>query len=299
MPLLREILPDLGRRTLIMGVLNITPDSFSDGGLFLNGDLAVERARQMQEEGADILDIGGESTRPGASPVSADEEIRRVVPVIVRLRKEVSLPVSLDTTKSVVARAGVAAGAQILNDISGGTMDPQMFSVASELQVPLALMHLPVLPHQMDWSQPAQTGGMSPDADVIDAVVTFLSERVRAAEAAGVRRENIVIDPGFGFGKSVEQNVDLLRRLSEIRQRVGDDLPLLLGTSRKSTIARLLGPVRDTDDPQRIAGTAATIALSIAAGADIVRVHDVGFMKRVAVVSDAISRQPQIKTIGV
>jgi dihydropteroate synthase len=198
MTLLRDLLPDLGRRTLIMGVLNVTPDSFSDGGLYLDPGLAVERARQMRAEGADILDIGGESTRPGAAPVSADEEIRRVVPVIARLRAEVPLPISLDTTKAVVARAGVAAGAHLLNDISGGAMDADMFAVASELQVPLALMHLPVLPRLMGWSQPAQTGGMVPDADVIDAVVAFLFERIRAAEAAGIRREILSSIPDSG-----------------------------------------------------------------------------------------------------
>jgi dihydropteroate synthase len=273
-----------------MGVLNVTPDSFSDGGQFLALDQAVERARQMHQEGADLLDIGGESTRPGATPVPAEEEIRRIAPVISRLREEVSLPLSLDTTKAVVARAGIAAGAHIINDISAGTMDEQMFSVCSALEVPLALMHLPVRPQQMGWSQPSQSGGMAPDADAVEAVTAFLSERVKAAEAAGIRRENLLVDPGFGFGKSVEQNLALLRRLSEIKHRIGDDLPLLLGTSRKSTIARVLGPTLDAEDPQRVAGTAATVALGIAAGADIVRVHDVGFMKRVVQVSDAVIR---------
>jgi dihydropteroate synthase len=273
-----------------MGVLNVTPDSFSDGGQFLAPDQAVERARQMQRDGADILDIGGESTRPGAVPVSADVEIARIVPVISRLRREVPLPISLDTTKAVVARAGVAAGAHIINDISGGTMDEQMLSAVSALMVPLILMHLPVLPQQMGWSQPSQSGGMAPDEDVIAAAAAFLVRRVQAAEAAGIPRENLVIDPGFGFGKSVEQNLALLRRLPEIKRQLGEDLPVLLGTSRKSTIARVLGPAVDAEDPQRVAGTAATVALGIAAGADIVRVHDVGFMKRVVRVSDAVVR---------
>ncbi|MES2460435.1 MAG: dihydropteroate synthase [Armatimonadota bacterium] len=290
MPLLRDLLPDLGRRTLVMGVLNVTPDSFSDGGQFLDPDQAVDHARRMQHEGADILDIGGESTRPGAPPVSADEEIARIVPVISRLREQVSLPLSLDTTKSLVARAGAAAGAHIINDISGGTMDEGMLAVVSSLNVPLVLMHLPVKPQQMGWSQSAQTGGMDPEVDVIDAVTAFLVGRVKAAEAAGISRENLVIDPGFGFGKSVEQNLTLLRRLSEIKRRVGNDLPLLLGTSRNSTIARVLGPFSDAEDPQRVAGTAATVTLGIVQGADIVRVHDVGFMKRVTTVSDAVMR---------
>ena len=273
-----------------MGVLNVTPDSFSDGGQFLALDQAVERAHQMQREGADIIDIGGESTRPGAAPVPADEEIRRIVPVISRIRDEVGLPISLDTTKAAVAEAGIGAGAQIINDISAGTMDERMLAVAAALEVPLVLMHLPVRPQQMGWSQPAQSGGIAPDADVIEAIVTFLCERVSAAVTAGVPRANLVIDPGFGFGKSVEQNLILLRRLSEIKQRVGDDIWLLLGTSRKSTIGRVLGPSRDAEDPERIAGTAATVALGITAGADIVRVHDIGFMKRVILVSDAVVR---------
>ncbi|MBC8103312.1 MAG: dihydropteroate synthase [Cytophagales bacterium] len=288
-PLLQNILPDLGKRTLIMGVLNVTPDSFSDGGQFVSIDSAVERARQMQREGADLLDIGGESTRPGAVPVSEDEESRRVLPVITRIAAEVGLPISLDTTKARVARAGIAAGAAILNDISAGTMDREMLAVAAEREIPIALMHLPVPPAQMGWSQAAALKEEASDTDVIETVVAFLRERVAAARTAGIALENIMIDPGFGFGKSVPQNLELLRRLSEIKRRLGG-LPLLLGTSRKSTIARLLGPARDAEDPQRVAGTAATIALGIAQGADIVRVHDVGFMARVARISDAITR---------
>ena len=290
MRLLREILPDLGRRTLVMGVLNITPDSFSDGGKFQSVESALEHARQMVREGADLLDIGGESTRPGAVPVSAEEEIRRVVPIITRIRDEICLPISLDTTKAEVARAGIAAGAQVINDISAGTMDSRMLSAVAGLNVPLALMHLPVAPQKMGWSQPPATGGMASEVDVVEAVVAFLQERIEAAMAAGISRENLLIDPGFGFGKSVRQNLDLLRRLAEIKRLLGDDLPLLLGTSRKSTIARVLGPTIDAEDPQRIAGTAATVSLGIANGADIVRVHDVGFMARVVRVSDAVVR---------
>ena len=289
-PVLREILPDLGRRTLVMGVLNVTPDSFSDGGRFQSVESALEHAHQMAREGADLLDIGGESTRPGAVPVSADEEISRVVPIIARIRDEIRLPISLDTTKADVAAAGVGAGAQIINDISAGTMDDRMLSIVAGLRVPLTLMHLPVVPQKMGWSQPPATGGIASHADVVEAVVAFLAERIEAAAAAGIPRENLLIDPGFGFGKSVRQNLDLLRRLGEIKRRLGDDLPLLLGTSRKSTIARVLGPAADAEDPQRIAGTAATVALGIANSADIVRVHDVGFMARVVRISDAVVR---------
>ncbi len=300
MPNLRSILPDLGRRTLVMGVLNITPDSFSDGGKFQSVESALEHARQMAREGADLLDIGGESTRPGALPVSAEEEIRRVVPIIARLRDEIRLPISLDTTKADVATAGVAAGAQIINDISAGTIDSRMLPVVASSNVPLALMHLPVAPQKMGWSQPPSTGSMASDADVVEAVVAFLQERIEAAMAAGISRENLLIDPGFGFGKSVGQNLDLLQRLAEIKRRLGGDLPLLLGTSRKSTIARVLGSAGDAEDPQRIAGTAATVALGIAGGADIVRVHDVGFMVRVVRVSDAVVRgEPMGQGIGV
>ena len=255
---LQELLPELGRRTLVMGILNITPDSFSDGGRWLDPSRAVERARQMQREGADILDIGGESTRPGAEPVSADEELRRVLPVIERVASEVPLPISLDTMKATVARAGVAAGACLINDVSAGTRDPQMLATVAALGVPVCLMHFPTDPQAMGWSRSALPEGV----DVIAEVTECLGARVRAARAAGISDEAILLDPGFGFGKSVAQNLALLRRLPELCAAL--PYPLLLGTSRKSTIARVLGPEADADDPQRFAGTAATVALSIA-----------------------------------
>jgi dihydropteroate synthase len=267
-----------------MGVLNVTPDSFSDGGRYRDPARAVDRARQMAAEGADLIDVGGESTRPGAAPVDAEEEKRRVLPVIERVASEVGLPLSLDTTKAAVARAGVAAGASLINDISAGTLDAALLPTVAALRVPVCLMHLPVRPREMGWSRAA----LAEDADVIEAVVRFLRERVEAARAAGIAASEIIVDPGFGFGKSPEQNLTLVRRLGDVRAALG--LPVLLGASRKSTLGRILPPEADAADPDRVAGTAATVALGIAAGADIVRVHDVAFMARVARTADAVVR---------
>jgi len=287
---LSDLMPDLGKRTLVMGILNVTPDSFSDGGLYFDPEDALRQAHQMIADGADLLDIGGESTRPGAEPVTEASEIGRVVPLIARLRADgVTLPLSLDTTKAAVARAGIAAGASLINDISGATFDAAMLSTVAEQNVPLCLMHLPLRPQVMGWSKAG--GTLAPETDVVEHIVAFLTERIKDAGAAGIARENILIDPGFGFGKSVAQNLELLRRLPEIKRRLGG-LPLLLGTSRKSTIARVLGPDAERVDPHRIAGTAATIAVGIASdrAADIVRVHDVAFMARVTRMTDAVIR---------
>ena len=285
---LHELLPELGSRTLVMGIVNVTPDSFSDGGQFLNPAAASRQAELLVLGGADILDIGGESTRPGALPVSIDEEIRRVIPVIRLIRNILpNVPISLDTTKSPVARAGVAAGASLINDISGATFDPDMLSAVAEIGVPLCLMHLPVRPEAMGWSRAG--GGLAADDDAVALVTEFLRAQVTRAEDASVSRENILIDPGFGFGKTPAQNLDLLRRASEIKRALGG-LPLLLGPSRKSTIARLLGPAAEREDPDRTAGTAALVALAPVYGVDIVRVHDAAFMSRVARVADAVAR---------
>ena len=287
---LHTLLPDLGRRTLVIGILNITPDSFSDGGRFVSVGDAVSAARQMLADGADILDIGGESTRPGAAPVPPDEEMRRVLPVIEAIHAALpDAPISLDTTKAAVARAGVWAGASLINDVSGGTLDPQMLPTVAALGVPVCLMHLPVVPAAMGWSRAG--GGVAPGADIVAEVVGFLGRQVAAAQAAGVDRANILVDPGFGFGKSVEQNLELLRRATEIKEALGG-LPLLLGVSRKSTIGRILGDAADRTDPDRIAGTAALVALGAGRGVDIARVHDVAFMARVARVADAVMRPP-------
>ena len=213
--------------------------------------------------------------------------MRRVLPVIQGIVASLTIPISLDTTKAAVARAGVAAGARLINDVSAGTFDPEMLPAIADLGVPCCLMHLSVRPQEMGWSR---AGGVAPDADIVATVSDFLRDRVAAAQAQGIARDAILLDPGFGFGKSVEQNLSLIRQLSQIRAEVGGGFPFLLGTSRKSTIGRILGTERDAADPERTAGTAAMAALSVAAGADMVRVHDVDFMVRVVRVADAIVR---------
>jgi dihydropteroate synthase len=269
-----------GRRTLIMGVLNVTPDSFSDGGLFFVPDEALAHAERMVAEGADILDIGGESTRPATfttgTPLDADEELRRILPIIQAITARMpAVPISVDTYKATVARQAVAAGAAMINDISAMRADPEMAATVAELGTPVCLMHMPGLPTALPIKAAYQ--------DVVREVREHLLERAAAALAAGIAPENIVLDPGIGFGKTVAHNLELLRRLRELTSLY----PLLLGTSRKSTIGKVLGDLPPED---RLEGTAATVALSIANGAAIVRVHDVKEMTRVARMSDAIVR---------
>jgi dihydropteroate synthase len=257
-----------------MGVLNVTPDSFSDGGQFLQTDRAVERGLEMAEAGADIIDIGGESTRPNAAPVGADEELRRIIPVVERLSVERrACLVSVDTTKAVVAERALAAGAHIVNDISALRFDARMAEVVRAHSAGLVVMHMQGTP---------QTMQVNPHYDdVAREVKEFLRERVNAAETAGIARERIAIDPGIGFGKTLEHNLQLLMRLDEFREL---GLPLLVGVSRKSFIGKVLG--KETDE--RIWGTAAAVAWSVAQGANIVRVHDVAEMRQVAQMIDAI-----------
>jgi dihydropteroate synthase len=272
-----------GARTYIMGVVNVSPDSFSGDGL-ATVDEAVAQARCFVADGADILDVGGQSTRPGAvtseagfDEIAPEEEIRRTVPVIERLRAELpEVPLSIDTYKPEVARAALAAGAHLLNDIWGFRRDAAIARIAAEAGVPAVAMH-------------NQRG--RPAADVIAGVAEGLRESVRIAGLAGLQRGQLILDPGFGFGWKPEQNIEMLRRLGELRAL---RLPLLVGTSRKSSIAAVLG---DTSMDARAWGTAATVALAIAAGADIVRVHDVAAMKRVALVADAVVRgwQPEAR----
>ena len=270
-----------GQRTLVMGILNVTPDSFSDGGLFCDPDQAVMRARQMVEEGADILDIGGESTRPATfashAPLPPDEELRRILPVIEALHAQMpGVPLSVDTYKAETAHKTLQAGAAMINDISALRADPDMGRVIANASVPVCLMHLPGLPTALP---------LHPEYDdVVKDVAAHLRERADAAIQAGIAADNIVLDPGFGFGKNVAQNLELLRRLRELAAL---GYPLLLGTSRKSTIGKVLGGLPPED---RLEGTAATVALSIANGAAIVRVHDVKAMTRVARMTDAIVR---------
>jgi dihydropteroate synthase len=262
-----------GDRTYVMGILNVTPDSFSGDGLFRPGGetvrVAVERAREMAEEGADVIDVGGESTRPGHEPVDADEERRRIVPVIAALREAMpDLPLSVDTTKPIVAEAALGAGAAMINDVWGVSEDDTLARLAARRGVPIVLMHN---------RREARYG------DVVTEVVDELAAATERAIAVGVPRENIIVDPGFGFGKTVEHNLAVLRDLAAFR-RIGR--PVLLGTSRKSTLGRVL----DLPPLERVEATMATTALGVAAGVDIVRVHDIRANVRTARMADAIVR---------
>jgi dihydropteroate synthase len=270
----------LGERTLVMGVLNVTPDSFSDGGLFLDVDAAVAQAVAMERAGADIIDVGGESTRPGSLGVSAETELARVLPVIEKLRSKIRIPISVDTSKSEVAEAAAAAGAEIVNDVTALRNDPRIADVARRRKLALVLMHMHGKPRTMQKNPFAR--------DVLHDVEKGLRHAVGLARRAGVAKSQIVLDPGIGFGKSYAQNCELLARLPELA-RLG--YPLLVGTSRKSFIGKVLekSNLRAGSGAERIWGTAATVAASILQGAHIVRVHDVAEMTQVARVSDAVA----------
>lgn len=262
---------DLSARTHIMGILNVTPDSFSDGGRFFDYERAVERGVELANQGADFLDIGGESTRPGSEAVSEEEEMRRVVPVIERLSSVVSIPLSIDTTKSGVARAAISAGACIVNDVSGMTYDPDMLQTACDGKATVVLMHMLGTPKTMQ-QKPVYR-------DVVSDVCQFLEKQSALARRRGI--EQIIVDPGLGFGKELHHNIELMKRLSEF-SRLG--YPVLVGPSRKSFIGKIL----DLPVDQRLEGTAAAVTACILRGAQIVRVHDVREMKRVAIVADAL-----------
>ena len=270
----------LGERTLLMGVLNVTPDSFSDGGLFSDAGAAIAHAVAMEKAGADIIDVGGESTRPGSLGVSAETELGRVLPVIKKLRGKIRIPISVDTGKAEVAEAAAAAGAEIVNDVTALRNDPRIAEVVRRRKLALILMHMRGKPRTMQKTPFAR--------DVLRDVTTGLRHALQLARRAGVAKSQIVLDPGIGFGKSCEQNCELLARLPELA-RLG--YPLLVGTSRKSFIAKLLlkSELRAAPETNRIWGTAATVAVSILQGAHIVRVHDVSEMARVARVSDAVA----------
>jgi dihydropteroate synthase len=270
-----RLLP-IGERTLIMGVLNVTPDSFSDGGQFLNLDKALARAEQMIAEGADMIDVGGESTRPGGEPVSSDEEIERVVPVIEALAQHTETPISVDTTKSEVARAALGAGAAIVNDISALRFDFYIADAVARAGAGLVLMH--------SRGTPATMHRLPPVADIMEEVTSSLRASVHMAERRGVKRESIVIDPGIGFGKTQEQNLELIAKLDQLIAAL-PDYPLLIGTSRKSFIGRILG---DAPSEERLHGTMATITTAILKGAHIVRVHDVKATAETIRVAEAI-----------
>ncbi len=258
-------------KTTVMGVLNVTPDSFSDGGQFNNLELAVCHAQKMAEEGADVIDVGGESTRPGSDQVSEEEELRRVLPVIERLKKEISLPISIDSYKPRVAAAALRAGATIINDVTGLT-NPEMIKVAAEFHCPVVVMHMQGKPKTMQ-TDPRYN-------DVIEDIKIFFKERIAVARAEGVTE--IILDPGIGFGKTLEHNLTILKRLREFTDL---DLPLLVGPSRKSFIGQLTGgrPVED-----RIEGTIAAAVAASLNGAAIIRIHDVLACRRALQITDAI-----------
>lgn len=266
----------LGERTLVMAVLNVTPDSFSDDGAYLRPQSAVERALAMEAAGADILDIGGESTRPGAEGVPANEELHRVLPVLRLLRGQLKIPISIDTSKAMVADAAAQAGAEILNDVTALQGDPEMAEVARRRKMGVVLMHMRGAPRTM------QQGNFA--RDVMKDVAWGLRQALRRAEKGGIPKTKIVLDPGIGFGKSYEQNYELLARLCELA-RLG--CPLLVGTSRKSFLGRTLG---NAPADRRAWGTAATVTAAILHGAHIVRVHEVEEMVQVARVADQVLR---------
>ncbi len=254
-------------RVLVMGILNVTPDSFFDGGCWLTPEKALRRAEQMVDEGADILDIGGESTRPGAKPIDPEEELERILPVVERIDRSIPCLISIDTMHARVAQEALQAGAVMVNDVSAMRADPRMADVCAEGGAYVILMHMQGMPRTMQVS-PAYE-------DVVDDVHAFLAKRCHEAMAAGVSRRKLIVDPGIGFGKKLEHNLDLINRLRELRDL---GAPILVGVSRKSFLGRLLDlPVED-----RLEGTIAANAVAIARGADIIRVHDVKEGRRTA-----------------
>ena len=263
------------KKTYLMGILNVTPDSFSDGGEFNNTESALSQAQYMIENGADIIDIGGQSTRPGAEQISLEAEINRVIPVIKAIRKNYSIPISIDTTRAKVAEIAVEAGADIINDISGGTFEVEMLPTAAKLGIPIILMHIRGTPKTMQQ--------MTDYQDLVGEITNFFTTQINKAIACGIARENIIIDPGIGFAKDSAQNIELLKRLSEFQSF---KLPILVGVSRKSFIGHILNK---TNPKERVWGTAAACCRAIAGGANILRVHDVPQMYDVIRVADAFN----------
>lgn len=265
-----------GQRTYLMGILNVTPDSFSDGGKFNTVSAALAQAQAMVAAGADIIDIGGQSTRPGAEQITLTEELDRVLSVLQVIRPEIAIPISVDTTRANVAKTAILSGADIVNDISGGTFDSEMLSTVANLDVPIMLMHIRGTPQTMQQQTDYQ--------DLIGDIYSFLSQQINAAIAAGIQHDKIIIDPGIGFAKNYEQNLEIFRRLQTLKAL---NCPILVGASRKSFIGKIL----NQPDPQaRVWGTAAACSAAIFNGADILRVHDVSEMREVALVADAIYR---------
>ncbi|MDE5117519.1 MAG: dihydropteroate synthase [Trichodesmium sp. St2_bin2_1] len=269
-----------GKRTYIMGILNVTPDSFSDGGDFNTLETGLIQAKKMVKAGADMIDIGGQSTRPGAEVVSIDEELNRILPIIKFLRSQknicAEIPISVDTTRAIVAEKAIEAGTNLINDISAGTYDDEMFSVVADLKVPIILMHIRGTPKTMQKLTDYQ--------DLIGEIYKFLESRIEVAIRAGIEREKIIIDPGIGFAKNYEQNLEIIRNLSRFKSL---NCPILVGLSRKSFIGQILN---QPDAKQRVWGTAAGCAAAIAQYIDILRVHDVKEMSEVCQVADVIFR---------
>lgn len=268
---------DLSKKTHIMGILNITPDSFSDGGIHFDKSAAVDHALRMIDDGADILDIGGESTRPGSDPVSLDEELRRTIPVIEALAENIAVPVSIDTYKSIVAIRALEAGASIVNDISGMRFDPEMPKVVSGFNVPVVIMHIKGTPKTMQ---------VNPEYNALLPEITdYFKNSLSTAASFGIPEDRVILDPGIGFGKTFEHNLEIINNLDKLSVL---GRPLLVGLSRKAFLGNILGGLPPL---QRLEGTAASVAISIIKGAHIVRVHEVKEMVKVAKVADAIKQE--------
>ncbi len=259
----------INERTIVMGILNLTPDSFSDGGKFFDAGKAVEHALRMADEGADIIDVGAESTRPGHSPIDADEELRRLIPVLGRLLREVDVPISIDTYKAATAEKVLDMGVHIINDIWGLQRDPGLAGVVARYGVPVIVMHAQ---NHTEYN------------NLIGDILDYLRKSIQIAEDAGIESQKIIVDPGIGFGKTLEHNLEIMDRLDELKTL---DKPILLGTSRKS----MIGKVLDLPVEERVEGTAATVALGITRGANIIRIHDVKEMQRVCKMMDAMLRR--------
>ncbi|WP_084227297.1 dihydropteroate synthase [Nostoc sp. KVJ20] len=268
---------DWGQRTYLMGILNVTPDSFSDGGEFNTTSAALVQAQALVAAGADMIDVGGQSTRPGAKQITLAEELDRVLSVLQVIRPEISVPISVDTTRAAVARASVEAGADIINDISGGTFDSEMLPTVAELGVPMILMHIRGTPQTMQQQTDYQ--------DLLGEIYSFLGRQIEAATTAGIDLDKIIIDPGIGFAKNYEQNLEIFGGLRSLTKL---NCPILVGASRKSFIGRILN---QPDPKARVWGTAAACCAAIFNGADILRVHDVQEMHDVSLVADALLRQ--------
>jgi len=274
---------ELGKKTIIMGVLNVTPDSFSDGGKYYQMDDAIDRAIELEKQGADILDIGGESTRPGAKPVTTDEEINRVIPVVSELIKFLNIPISVDTYKAKVAEKALSLGASMINDITGLTEDEKLAKVVADYDVPICLMHMKGKPFNMQINPQYK--------NVIKEVYDFLDERAKYATSTGIEKHNIIIDPGIGFGKrtgkGVEDNCIIINRLSEFKKL---NYPILLGPSRKNFIGNISGGKKQLSPDDRLEGSLGAGIVAVINGADILRVHDVKETRRCIDIVDRIIR---------